>query len=397
MDNVLIVDGDREHLADIRKGFKELHHFELLTALNGKTAIETLQQSRVSVVAINMLLPDMDGLDLVAYLTRNHAATPCIIMTDPDKPFPVFPAGAGSESILSYIEKPFAFGTLASMIFAALNLKDEGLAIKGITLKHLLPLAALCDKTCRMEVTSGKHKKGFLYFRNGILLDALFNSQSGAEVARQMSAWDRIMIAVSPLPEKRNVPRITEKLINISGAKWKQKAVPAKPPQKKPPMAIPAFTFTPDSTAIPVAPSTPAPTTSESVAQAPEPASRLETALKRHVLTLRAIKGYRGVAILSPDGSVLAADTVGEPVDFFNFAQEFNNIISYCNKAATQKGFDQCTGVTLHTKKGIIIMMASDVYKHGNFRFIGLMAPDANGYFMQVQLEKIIPQILTAG
>jgi DNA-binding NtrC family response regulator len=90
MDNVLIVDGDREHLADIRKGFKELHHFELLTALNGKTAIETLQQARVSVVAINMLLPDMDGLDLVAYLTRNHAATPCIIMTDPDKPFPVF-------------------------------------------------------------------------------------------------------------------------------------------------------------------------------------------------------------------------------------------------------------------------------------------------------------------
>ena len=386
MDNVLIVDGDREHLAAIRKGLKELHHFELLTAINGKTAIETLQQARVSVVAVNMLLPDMDGIDLVAYLTRNHAATPCIIMTEPDKPFPVFPAGTGSEVILSYIEKPFAFGTLASMILSALNLKDEGLAIKGIALKHLLPLAALCGKTCRMEVNSGKQKKGFLYFRNGVLLDALYNNQSGKEAARQMSTWDQIMIAVSPLPEKRNIPRITEQLIDISGAKWKQKAQTDEPPKKKA-AAIPASAA--DIKPAPVTPSTPP--------QSPqEPASRLETALKRHTLTLKAIKGYRGVAILSPDGSVLAADTAGEPVDFFNFAKEFNNIISFCNKAASQKGFDQCTGVTLHTKKGIIIMMASDVYKHGNFRFIGLMAPDANGYFMQVQLEKIIPQILTA-
>lgn len=386
MDNVLIVDGDREHLAAIRKGFKELHHFELLTALNGKTAIETLQQARVSVIAVNMLLTDMDGIDLVAYLTRNNAATPCIIMTEPDKPFPVFPSGAVSEMILSYIEKPFAFGTLASMIFSALNLKDEGLAIKGITLKHLLPLTTLCRKTCRMEVTSGKQKKGFLYFRNGILLDALFNNQSGTEAARQMSTWDQIMIAVSPLPEKRNIQRINEKLIDISGAKWKQKVQTDEPLKKKAP-ATPASTI--ESKTAPARPSIP-----QSFSQ--EPASRLETALKRHTLTLRAIKGYRGVAILSPDGSVLAADTADEPVDFFNFATEFNKIISFCNKAATQKGFDQCTGVTLHTKKGIIIMMTADVYKHGNFRFIGLMAPDANGYFMQVQLEKVIPQILTS-
>lgn len=380
MDNVLIVDGDREHLAAIRKGFKELHHFELLTSLNGKTAIETLQQARVSVIAVSTLLPDMDGLDLVAYLTRNHAATPCIIMVEPGKPSPVFPAGAGSESILSYIEKPFAFGTLASMIFAALHLKDEGLAAKGMTLKHLLPLAALCGKSCRMEVTSGKQKKGFLYFHNGILLDAVINNQTGDNIARQMSGWEKIMIAVAPLPEKRNTPRITVKLIDIAGAKWKQKESLAEPPGEKPAKGVTA--------SAPVIPTPDAPE--------PEPASRLKKALERHSLTLRAIKGYRGLAIISPDGSVIAADTTGDPIDFSDFATEFNNIISYCNKTTSQKGFDQCTGVTLHTKKGIIIMMASDVYKYGNFRFIGLMAPDANGYFMQVQMEKAIPQILAA-
>lgn len=394
MDNVLIVDGDREHLAVIRKGFKELHHFELLTALNGKTAIETLQQTRVSVVAVNTLLPDMDGVDLVAYLTRDHAATPCIIMIEPDKPSPVFSDGTGREAVLSYIEKPFAFGSLASMIFTGLNLKDEGMTIKGMTLQRLLPLASLCGKTCRMEVTSGKNKKGFLYFNNGRLLDALFNNQSGEDIARQMAAWDQIMITIAPLPEKRNIPRIKSQLIDIAGAKWKQKARPGEAPKKSPAAAGAGPRL--EAKITPATASSQATTIPPAVASTPEPASRLERALKRYSLSLRAIKGYRGLAILSPEGHVLAADTAGGPLDFSNFAAEFNNVISYCNKTASQKGFDQCTGVTLHTKKGIIIMMASDVYKYGNFRFIGLMTPDANGYFMQVQLEKAIPQILAA-
>ena len=389
MDNVLIVDGDREHLTAIRKGLKELHHFELLTSLNGKTAIETLQQTRVSVIVTGMLLPDMDGFDLAAYLTRNHPATPCIIMIEPGQPSPVFPEAARRDMVLSYIEKPFVFGTLASMIFAGLNLKDEGLSKKGITLGHLLPLAGLCDKTCRMEVTSGKQKKGFLYFKNGRLLDALFNNQSGEDVARQMAAWNQIMVTVTPLPDKRNIQRITAQLIEIAGAKWKQISPLAESSPQKPAAAPTDVSLTRTAKAPPAAPAVASPTS-------PGAASRLEAALKRYSAALRAIKGYRGLAILSPDGSVLAADTAGEPLDFSSFAAEFNNIISYCNKTVMQKGFDQCSGVTLHTKKGIIIMMAADVYKHGNFRFIGLLSPDANGYFMQIQMEKAIPQILTA-
>ena len=176
-------------------------------------------------------------------------------------------------------------------------------------------------------------------------------------------------------------------LIDIAGAKWKENDRPAAPSAQKTAPAPSAK----DQTKIDRPSIAPPPAATP---PSPSAGSRLEMALKRYSAALRAIKGYRGLAILSPDGAVLAADTAEEPLEFSNFAAEFNNIISFCNKAATQKGFDQCTGVTLHTKKGIIIMMASDVYKHGNFRFIGLLSPDANGYFMQIQMEKAIPQIL---
>jgi hypothetical protein len=100
------------------------------------------------------------------------------------------------------------------------------------------------------------------------------------------------------------------------------------------------------------------------------------------------------LAILSPDGNILAYDAAGSSLDFKGFAKEFNNLFAQCSTTVRQKGMDQCTGLTIHTKKAVIIIMTSDVYKEGNFRFIGIMDPEANGFFMQSQLLRVIPQIL---
>jgi CheY-like chemotaxis protein len=367
MDKVLIADSDRSHVGIIRKGFKELHHFELLTALNGKTAIEKLQQQKVSVFVTDCFLPDMQGVDLLAYMTHNHPFTPCIVMLEPGKPKPWFSNHAGHEDMLYYLERPFEFGTLASMIFVGLNLKDEGLTRKGMTLRHLLPLIEISSKTCRMEISSGNEKKGFFYFHNGILLDAIYNNLSGEEAAKEMIEWDGITISFSELPEKRKVINVNAKLMDIADAKWKKttQSEPETPPT--PAQLVP-----------------------------PEPSSKIEGALKRYAGMLKTIKGYMGLAILNPDGTVIASDSAAEHIDFKLFSSDFNSMLFNCNKILHLKGFDQCTGFTVHTKKGIIVMMSSDVYKHGNFRFIGLMAPEGNGYFLQVQLEKVIPQILAA-
>ena len=122
--------------------------------------------------------------------------------------------------------------------------------------------------------------------------------------------------------------------------------------------------------------------------------SKLQNALSRHVNVLRTIKGYNGLAVLNTEGHILAVDTMHESIDLKTFTAEFNNIFAECGKAVNHTGMDRCTGLTVHTPKGIILIVTPDVYKHGNFRFIGLMSPEGNGYFMQIQLEKIIPKIL---
>ena len=372
MDKVLIVDSDNENLDRIVKGFKELHHFELLTAQSGKSAIRILKKTKITVLITDIKLSDIDGVQLLAYMTQNHPSTPCVVMLEQGKPRPWFTDRTGHEDVLYYLEKPFEFGSLASIIFVGLNLKDEGLTLKGMTLKNFLPLIVLSRKTCQMEVVSGSQKKGYLYFNTGVILDAHYNNTTGDQAAKDMAKWESVSISFSKLPKNKNKQKIHTKLLEIASAIWKEKT-PPKPLPKQTPARQPVKTT--------------APIAGE---------SKLQTSLLNNINILRTIKGYKGLAILSPDGNILASDVADETVDFRGFSKEFNNLFAQCSTIVRQKGLDQCTGLTIHTKKAVIIMMTSDVYKQGNFRFIGLMSPEGNGFFMQSQLLKAIPQILAS-
>ena len=359
MDKVLIVDSDTQNLKKIEKGFKELHHFELLTAQSGKTAVDILKKTKITVLITDIQLSDIDGVQLLAYMTRNHPSTPCVVMLEPGKPRPWFTDRTGHEDVLYYLEKPFEFGALASIIFVGLNLKDEGLTLKGMTLKNFLPLIILSRKTCRMEVISGSMKKGYMFFDTGVLLDAQYNKTTGDQAAKDMAQWESVSISFSELPKNKTEQKINTKLLEIAGAIWKEKPKPRPAPGQSP-ARQPAKTATPAT----------------AVSQ-----SKLQTALSRNVNILRTIKGYYGMAILNPQGNVLAADIVNESIDIGNFSKEFSNLFTNCSKTANQKGLERCTSFSVHTGKAIIMMMGSDVYKQGNFRFIGLMAPESNGFF----------------
>lgn len=382
MDKVLIVDNDIENIKSIENGFKELHHFKLLTATDGKMAIDILQQTKIAVVVANISLPGIDGAELVAYMSRNYGSIPCVLMVDPGKPKPWFTHRASNEEILYYIEKPIEFGALATVIFVGLNLKDEGLTRKGLTLRNYLPAMALARKTCQLEVVSGSQRKGFLYFSEGVLLNAECNGTSGDAAAKEMAGWEGVSLSISALPQRHQTQRIETKLMEIAGAIWRQKAKSA--PSEKP-----------SQPAAPPRPPQPKP----APAAPPQPAaglSKFQEAASRSAGILKTIKGYKGFAVLNPGGDILAMDNVDDSIDIKSFVAEFNDLFAKCSLSVSKKGMDRCTGFTVHTQKAIVIMLASDVYKEGNFRFIGIMAPDGNGYFMQTQLSKIIPQILAA-
>jgi DNA-binding response OmpR family regulator len=192
MDKVLIIDGDAEYVQSLKLSLDKLHQFEVQTVTSGKKAIDLIKNNNFSVFVIEVILPDMDALDLLVYMTQKRPNTPCIVMTDQGKPW--FKEKMTQQSFLYHLEKPFKINVLASAIFVGLNLRDEGKNLKGMTMSSILPLVEALQKTGRMEIASKDKGKGFLYFKDGIIIDAHYKNLSSETAAQEMVLWDRIFI-----------------------------------------------------------------------------------------------------------------------------------------------------------------------------------------------------------
>ena len=218
MDKILIVDSDPSFLQELVSGLQKVHQFEVLTATTGDEAISILETQKISVFVTDVETPNLDSLDLLAYMTNNCPNTPCIIMTDWGKPW--FGKRLSQQSFLYHLEKPFETGALVSAIFVGLNLRDEGSHFKGMTMMSLLPLMELYQKTCRMKVTATDKGNGYLYFRDGVLLDAHMQNMSGEEAAREIAKWNKISIELSDLPRHRTRKRVKTRLNDMAGFSW---------------------------------------------------------------------------------------------------------------------------------------------------------------------------------
>ncbi len=77
---VLVVD-DEESILDVTEGFFQRKGHEVLTAANGREAIEILDRETVDCCFTDINMPEMDGLELAKELQRRDHGFPVVIMT----------------------------------------------------------------------------------------------------------------------------------------------------------------------------------------------------------------------------------------------------------------------------------------------------------------------------
>jgi DNA-binding NtrC family response regulator len=115
--DVLLVDDETHFLKSLAEGLrlysKKLH---VITADNGKKAVEILNTAVVDVVVTDLRMPCMDGYEFLRYMQLHHQLVPVIIMSAC--------AQASVESQLKglrfvrYIEKPSDLDEIAHAILA---------------------------------------------------------------------------------------------------------------------------------------------------------------------------------------------------------------------------------------------------------------------------------------
>ncbi len=198
--NVLIVDDERSFLLSLIEGLQTFaDDFTTFTATNGKIAVEVLKSTKIDLVVTDLKMPEMDGFQLLAYMSRNHPGIPVIVMSAYCTP--EIKSRIEGISRSKILEKPLDYHDLVDSIFDELTGTSSGF-IEGISLPAFLQLVEMEKKTCTLTIKS-EGRKGFLYFLEGVLVDAETRTSQNEQAAHEIVCWDDPEIEIASICRKK--------------------------------------------------------------------------------------------------------------------------------------------------------------------------------------------------
>lgn len=212
---VLIVDDETPFILSLTTGLKTYSsEYNILTAENGKLAVEILESTPLDLVVTDLRMPEMDGFELLAYMSTNFPSIPAIVMS-----------AFGTQEIkdrlstmgtLRFLEKPVDFEELVNSINDGLKHDTKGGSLKGISIASFLQLIEMEEKTCLLDIhREDTTLNGILYFNKGELCDAICGKLKGEEAALEVIGWENAEIKFKELPKEKISKRIEAELMSL--------------------------------------------------------------------------------------------------------------------------------------------------------------------------------------
>jgi len=115
--HILVVD-DEPGIQDFIRRNLELRSFKVLLAANGLEALAQFDQTNISLVILDIMLPAMDGLEVCRRI-RQKCTVPIIILTALDEEADKI--AALDQGADDYLTKPFGVGELLARVRAVLR------------------------------------------------------------------------------------------------------------------------------------------------------------------------------------------------------------------------------------------------------------------------------------
>ncbi|BAY83847.1 response regulator receiver protein [Calothrix parasitica NIES-267] len=110
---VLVVDNDADNLL-LTKQIVKLLGFSPITAKDGESALKMIEQYQPALVLLEVMLPEIDGINVALHLRENNNLVPVIALTS--LPGDMFRDQALMAGCNGYIEKPFQIEYLETAI-----------------------------------------------------------------------------------------------------------------------------------------------------------------------------------------------------------------------------------------------------------------------------------------
>ncbi len=119
---VLIVDDDQAIVRMLKEAlglFRHQHDYKIETAGDGADALAALHRDQFDLVLLDMYMPRMTGLELLAQMRHLKLQTPVLMLTGNDDTRTAADALAGG--IFAYIPKPFDLQHLEHLVSLAVS------------------------------------------------------------------------------------------------------------------------------------------------------------------------------------------------------------------------------------------------------------------------------------
>jgi two-component system OmpR family response regulator len=123
--HLLIVD-DEDNLRSMLAAALQHHGFTVTTAENGRVALELIPKERPDLVLLDVMMPDLDGFEVVRRLRQDGNRTPVLFLTARDATEDkVRGLTLGGDD---YLQKPFSLDELVARAEAVLRRTSNGSA-----------------------------------------------------------------------------------------------------------------------------------------------------------------------------------------------------------------------------------------------------------------------------
>lgn len=186
MKKVLIVDDEASFLLSLKDVLKaHRDKFEILTAENGSVAVDLLRDNRFDLLVTDLRMPEMNGFELLAWVSRHQPQLPVIAMSAFGTPD--IEARLRKMDTIQFIEKPVDLPVLEKAIFNGLKAGGKSF-IRGITLATFLQLINVEKKNCTLKIAAPQGA-AYLFVANGELIDAEYENMKGLAAALEIVSW----------------------------------------------------------------------------------------------------------------------------------------------------------------------------------------------------------------
>lgn len=171
----------------------------LTCASDGAEALRVLERGDVDLLITSLVMPLIDGVELLRHLANRRAGLPVIVVSEHEPPPAELRAASGCR--VEHVREPIAAEPLLRCVHALLG--EGPTARRGVTLVDLVVVLRLARTTGALRVTTGA-EQGALFFATGALIDARLGELMGMSAVLEICGWQGPALALDVLVRARS-------------------------------------------------------------------------------------------------------------------------------------------------------------------------------------------------